>query len=259
MKIVLDYYGLKHMPFGKDIASENIFSSNQIANTSAMLKLGVADEDIILLTGPVGCGKSVTLRIFTTGLDLNKYVPIYLQGNNMNQVELYKFILQEMKIEAPRSRIKVKTLYFKTIAEASKKPVVIIDDAQDMSEEALLSIKAMVNFNQDSASRICFILTGQPELRETISFSQFESLKQRIKLNVHLKGMGLEETCGYIDHSLKIAGRDTSLFSDSAKSEIFNRSEGISRQVNKLCYQAILNGAIQKCDIIDSKDLSFTE
>jgi type II secretory pathway predicted ATPase ExeA len=259
MKIVLDYYGLKHMPFGKDIASENIFPSDQISNTSAMLKLGVADEDIILLTGPVGSGKSVTLRIFTAGLDLNKYVPIYLQGNNMNQVELYKFILQEMKIEAPRSRIKVKTLYFKTISEASKKPVVIIDDAQDMSEEALLSIKAMVNFNQDSASRICFILTGQPELRETISFSQFESLKQRIKLGVHLKGMGLEETCGYIDHSLKIAGRDTSLFSDSAKSEIFNRSEGISRQVNKLCYQAILSGAIQKCDIIDSKDLPFTE
>lgn len=259
MKIVLDYYGLKHMPFGKDIASENIYPSDQITNTSAMLKLGVADEDIILLTGPVGSGKSVTLRIFTTELDLNKYIPIYLQGNNMNQVELYKFILQEMKIEAPRSRIKVKTLYFKTITEASKKPVIIIDDAQDMSEEALLSIKAMVNFNQDSVSRICFILTGQPELRESISFSQFESLKQRIKLNVHLKGMGLEETCGYIDHSLKIAGRNTSLFSDSAKSEIFNRSEGISRQVNKLCYQAILNGAISKCDIIDSKDLPFAD
>jgi len=202
MKIVQDYYGLKHMPFGKDIVSENVFPSDQITNTSAMLKLGIAAEDIILLTGPVGSGKSVTLRIFTAGLDMNKYLPIYLQGNSMNQVELYKFILQEMKIEAPRSRIKVKTLYFKTIAEASKKPVVIIDDAQDMSEEALLSIKAMVNFNQDSTSRICFILTGQPELRETIRFSQFESLKQRIKLEVHLKGMGLEETCGYIDHSL---------------------------------------------------------
>lgn len=259
MKNVLDYYGLTQMPFGKDIGSENIFPSAQIMNTSAMLTLGVANEDIILLTGPVGSGKSVTLRKFTAGLDLNSYTPIYLQGNNMNQVELYKFILQEMKIEAPRSRIKVKTLYFKTISEATKKPVIIIDDAQDMSEEALLSIKAMVNFNQDSASRICFILAGQPELREKIRFSHFESLRQRVKLNVDLKGMSLEETCGYIDHSLKISGRETSLFSDSAKGEIFNRSEGISRMVNKLCYQAILTGAINKCDIIDSKDLPFTE
>jgi type II secretory pathway predicted ATPase ExeA len=257
MKIVMDFYGLKQMPFGKDVTVENIFSTEQIDNTSAMLKLGIADEDIILLTGPVGSGKSVTLRTFTANLDQNRYIPIYLQGNNMNQVELYKFILQELKIEAPRSRIKVKTLYFKTVAEATKKPVVIIDDAQDMSEEALLSIKAMVNFNQDSTSRICFILVGQPELRETISFCQFESLRQRIKLNVHLKGMGLEETCAYIDHSIKIAGRENTIFSDSAKSEIFNRSEGISRQVNKLCYQAILGGAINKYDIIDSKDLPF--
>ncbi len=259
MKTVMDYYGLKNMPFGKDIAVEDMFPSQQINNTSAMLKLGIADEDIILLTGPVGSGKSVSLRTFTANIDQNKYIPIYLRGNNMSQVELYKFILQEMKIEAPRSRIKVKTLYFKTIAETTKKPVVIIDDAQDMSEEALLSIKAMVNFNQDSASRICFILVGQPELRETISFSQFESLRQRIKLNVHLMGMGLEETCGYIDHSVKIAGRDSSIFSDAAKSEIYNRSEGICRHVNKLCYQAILGGAMNGCDIIDSKDLPFME
>jgi general secretion pathway protein A len=259
MKIVLDFYGLKHMPFGKDVSVENIFSTEQIENTSAMLKLGITDEDIILLTGPVGSGKSVTVRTFTANLDQNSFIPIYLQGNNMNQVELYKSILLEMKTEAPRSRIKVKNLYFKTVAEATKKPVVIIDDAQDMSEEALLSIKAMVNFNQDSASRICFILVGQPELKETISFCQFESLRQRIKLNVHLKGMGLENTCAYIDHSLKTAGRENTIFSDSAKSEIFNRSEGISRQVNKLCYQAILGGAINKCDIIDSKDLPFID
>lgn len=259
MKNVQDFYGLGKMPFGKEVSVDDIYTTDQIRNTSAMLKLGLADEDIILLTGPVGSGKSVTLRTFTAGIDLNKYTPIYLRGNNMNQVELYKFILQEMKIEAPRSRIKVKTLYFKTVAESAKKPVVIIDDAQDMSEEALLSLKAMVNFDHDSSSRICFVLAGQPELRETIRFSQFESLKQRIKLNVHLKGMGLEETCGYIDHSLKVAGRTTTIFSDSAKSEIYNRSEGISRQVNKVCYQAMINGAINKCDIIDSKDLPFTD
>lgn len=259
MKNVLDYYGLTNMPFGKEIAVEDIFKTSQINNSSAMIELGLANEDIILLTGSVGCGKSVALRMFTDNLDQNKYLPIYLRGNNMNQVELYKFILQELKIEAPRSRIKVKTLYFRTVMESSKKPVVIIDDAQDMAEEALLSIKAMVNFDQDSASRICFVLAGQPELRETIRFSHFESLRQRIKLSVHLSGMGLEETCGYIDHSLKIAGRSSSIFSDSAKSEIYNRSEGISRQVNKVCYQAIVNGAINKCDIIDSKDLSFPD
>ena len=259
MKNVLDFYGLSKMPFGKDILVEDIYSTEQINNTSAMLKLGLADEDIILMTGPVGSGKSVTLRTFVNNLDLNKYTPVYLRGNNMTQAELYKFILQEMKIEAPRSLIKVKTLYFKTVMEATKKPVVIIDNAQDVSDEALLAIKAMVNFDKDSASRICFVLVSQPELRQTISYSHFESLRQRIKLNVHLSGMSLEDTCGYIDHSIKITGRGNLIFSDSAKSEIYNRSEGIARQVNKICYQALVSGAINKRDLVDSKDLSPIE
>ncbi|RDG31175.1 MULTISPECIES: general secretion pathway protein, partial [unclassified Oceanispirochaeta] len=61
------------------------------------------------------------------------------------------------------------------------------------------------------------------------------------------------------DHSLKIAGRNTSIFSDSARSEIHNRSEGINRQVNKICYQALISGAISKREIIDSKDLPFPQ
>jgi general secretion pathway protein A len=259
MKNVLDFYGLSRMPFGKDIAVENIYSTSQLKNTIAMLMLGLADEDIILLTGAIGSGKSITLRTFIEKLDQNKYTPIYLRGNSMTQTELYKYILQEMKIEAPRSLIKVKTLYFKTVKETTKKPIIIIDDAQDLSEEALLAIKAMVNFKQDSISRICFVLVGQPELRQTMSFSQFESLRQRIKLGVHLNGMSLEETCGYIDHSIKIAGRVTSIFSDSAKSEIYNRSDGISRQVNKICFQALVAGAINKWDIIDSKDIPYSD
>jgi type II secretory pathway predicted ATPase ExeA len=128
-----------------------------------------------------------------------------------------------------------------------------------MDEEALLSIKAMVNFNQNSQSCICFILSGQPELRNTISFHHFESLKQRIKLNVHLTGMNLQDTCAYIDHSLNVFGRESPIFSDSAKIEIFNRSEGITRKVNNLCYQTMLNGAISKWDIIESRNLPFPD
>ena len=58
---------------------------------------------------------------------------------------------------------------------------------------------------------------------------------------------------------IKITGRGNLIFSDSAKSEIYNRSEGIARQVNKICYQALVSGAINKRDLVDSKDLSPIE
>jgi type II secretory pathway predicted ATPase ExeA len=71
--------------------------------------------------------------------------------------------------------------------------------------------------------------------------------------------MRLEETAAYIDHGLEVAHRKEKLFSDAAKMEIFKRTNGIARQVNRICYNAIVNGAIQKKNLIDSSDLPVDE
>ncbi len=71
--------------------------------------------------------------------------------------------------------------------------------------------------------------------------------------------MSLEETASYIDHGLKVDHRKERLFSDAAKMEIFKRSKGIARQVNRICYNAIVAGSIQKKNLIDSADLLVDE
>jgi type II secretory pathway predicted ATPase ExeA len=71
--------------------------------------------------------------------------------------------------------------------------------------------------------------------------------------------MNLEETASYIDHGLEVAHRKEKLFSDAAKMEIFKRTHGIARQINRICYNAIVSGAIQKKSIIDSSDLPLDE
>lgn len=252
---ILNHYGFSKLPFGKDISSDDLFKSKSLEEAMAMLQLGVVEEDILLLTGPIGCGKSVVLRASSDSLDANRYHLIYLRGHPMSAGELYKMILRGLKIEPPHSTSKARPLFYSTIAEMSKKPIVVIDDAQDISPEALLSIKAMVNFNQDSRNRITFILAGQPELRNILGFSHFHSLRGRIRLAVHLSGMDIEETCRYIDHSLNIAHCKEKLFSDSAKMEIFKRTGGIARHINLLCYQAIVTAVIEKRQIIDTLDI----
>ena len=92
-------------------------------------------------------------------------------------------------------------------------------------------------------------------MRATIGYSQFTALKQRIKLTVHLEGMSLEETLRFIDHGVALAGRKSPLFSDGAKAEIHNRAEGIPRMISSLCYQSIVQGAINRKDVIDTQDI----
>ncbi|MEX2601130.1 MAG: hypothetical protein WD355_05745, partial [Balneolaceae bacterium] len=104
-------------------------------------------------------------------------------------------------------------------------------------------------------NRITFILAGQPELATTLQFTHFDALRARIRLSHTLVPMTLEETIKYIDHGLALANYTGSLFSDNAKMEIFHRTAGIARAINSLCYQAIVNGAIERKQIIDTADI----
>jgi len=252
---VLNFYGLSCMPFGKEIHSSDIFQTAALKDAYAMLELGVETEDILLLSGPIGCGKSVTIRYFISSLNSNLYVPVYIQGQIKSASDLCKMILKELLIDPPFSPAKVKALYSKSVMEMNKKPVIIIDDAQDLMDAPLLSIKALINFEQDSRNKVTVLLAGQPELKDRLSFSLFSSIRQRIKLDIFLNSMSLEETCRYIDHSLKICGRPSSVFSDNAKAEIYKISSGIPRVITRVCFKALIQGTIRKTEIIDSGDI----
>ncbi len=255
-QVILNHYGFSRMPFGKEIAAEEVFKTDALSQATAMLCLGLdSNEDIMLLTGPIGCGKSLIVRHAVAGFDTNRYQIISLRGSLGSASELFKLVLGGLKVEPPHSISKAKPLFFSTVTEAARKPVVVLDDAQDACPEALLAIKAMTNFDSDSRNRITFILVGQPELSTILGFSHFDALRARIRLAHQLTAMNLQETCAYIDHGLRIVERHESLFSDSAKMEIFKRTTGIARQVNSLCYQAIVRGAIEEKHIIDTHDI----
>lgn len=252
---VLDFYGFSHLPFSKIHSQKQLYHSRDFKEAFARLEYGIPIEDIMLLTGPVGCGKSVVVNALMHALDSNLYSPIYVRGNNLSEVELYKSILSSLDHEPPYLSSASKRLFYRIIPELSKQPVVFVDDAQEMNESALLGLKSMANFGSDSQHRITFVLCGQPELKALLKLSRYLALKQRIPLFFHMQGMSLEETCAYIDHHTKTAGKPTSIFADDAKSDVYRSSEGIPRRVNLICYRSIVNAALNDLSIIDSKNL----
>lgn len=252
---ILNHFGFARLPFGKDIAVKEVFPTASASEAASMLELGLETEDIMVLTGPIGCGKSLVLRAATARFDTNAYQVIYLRGAIGTPAELLKLLLQGMKIDPPYSATRAKPVFYDAVAEAKRKPVVVIDDAQDTAAEALLALKAMTNFDGDSANRITFILAGQPELAATLQFAHFAALRARVRLSYALAAMSLEETLAYIDHGLAIVKYTGALFSDNAKMEIFRRSGGIARAVNSLCYRAIVAAAIEHKHLIDAADI----
>lgn len=258
-KLILDFYGFARMPFSKSIAVGDIFTSKSHNEALGMLELGSQTEDILLLSGSIGIGKSVVLRSFIGKLDSNRYIAVYIRGTGMSEGDLYKHILNELNIGAPHFTATAKLQFFKSIQELAKKPVVILDDAQELKDSALLGLKSMVNFDCDSRNRITFILAGQPELISRLKMVHLVSLRQRINLSYSMVGITLEEICRYIDHHTRICKNPNPIFSDGAKKVIYEQSQGIPRVVNNICYNAIVKGAAEKSKIIDSANLVIPE
>ncbi len=130
-QVILNHYGFSRIPFGKDIAPEEIFKTDTLRQAGAMLELGLdSAEDIMVLTGPVGCGKSLVVRHAAASFDTNRYQIIYLRGSLENASELFKLVLGGMKVDPPYSILRAKPLFFSTVSEAARKPVVVLDDAE---------------------------------------------------------------------------------------------------------------------------------
>ena len=96
---VLAFFGFSRLPFGKHLTPADIFPSETHQEALSRLSFGVADEDLLLLTGPIGCGKSVALAAFVAALDTNRYTPLYVRGSGLAAAGLVKAVLEELKIK----------------------------------------------------------------------------------------------------------------------------------------------------------------
>ena len=81
---VLTFFGFSRLPFGKHLTPADTFPSHAHQEATSRLAFGVADEDLLLLSGPIGCGKSVALAAFVAALDGNRYIPLYVRGSGLS-------------------------------------------------------------------------------------------------------------------------------------------------------------------------------
>jgi hypothetical protein len=118
----------------------------------------------------------------------------------------------------------------------------IIDEAHELSDYVLEEIRLLMNFESDNAKHLQIVLTGQPELREKLNQPNMRQLKQRVALRCKMHSLPTsDEVERYITERLLIAGSDQpNIFTPGAIDFIFQCSEGIPRQINNLCDNAMI-------------------
>lgn len=252
---IKDHFGLSRLPFSKNIGVSQIFRFKQIDEATARLSLGAQNEDIVLLTGPVGSGKSSALRLFAQSLDPSRFMLVYIPAYSYKIGEIAKLILTGLHVQPPSHASKALRLLDQTVMELSRdkgiKPVIVIDEAQELPLPTLQTLKNLVNFDMDSVSRLCLVLCGQKELAPILDSASLESLYRRIRIMYEMSGLSLEDTSKYIRHQMKICGVDKGIFSDECVSQIFMMSQGLMSQINAVCFRLIVMAVAEGKDIIE--------
>jgi general secretion pathway protein A len=124
---------------------------------------------------------------------------------------------------------------------AGRTPVLIVDEAQNLSPEVLEQIRLLSNLETERDKLIQIVLVGQPELGEMLARPNLRQLNQRIVVRCRLDPLDDDETTAYVLHRLRVAGRgDGALFLPEALREVHRRSAGFPRLINIICDRALL-------------------
>jgi general secretion pathway protein A len=135
--------------------------------------------------------------------------------------------------------------------------VAVIDEAQNLNEQVLEVVRMLSNFETSSRKLLHVVLAGQPQLAEKLNLDSLTQLRQRISIVARLAPLNAQETREYIEHRLRVAGYSSNkpLFTDQAYAVIAEQSQGIPRNINTLCFNAMSLGCALKRQIADDSIL----
>ncbi len=243
----IEFYGLKELPFALTPDPRFIYFTPSHTEAMANLHYGIeSGKGLIVVTGEVGTGKTTILRWMLHRLDRTVLVA-YIFNPRLAVPEFYQHLATLLDVQEWQNKSELLLRLGATLESRHARglrTVLIIDEAHGLSTGVLEEIRLLSNFESDSAKQLQIILTGQPELRAVLNNPDLRQLKQRVALRCEIKPLpNIEETERYITSRLLVAGAErTDIFSPGAIDYIFRCSEGIPRQINNLCDNALLTG-----------------
>ncbi len=241
-----EFYGLTEKPFSKTPDPRFLYQSAKHAEALARLQHAVEEQDIVLLTGEIGSGKTTLSRALIDSLD-QSYHPVLIINPRLSPSQLLRTISLRLGME-DESRYRHGILEginakLYELFEAGKRTVIIIDEAQLIPGKATFEeLRLLTNFQLDDRNLLSLVLIGQTELRDRLEKRQYRALRQRISMQFHLGPLNEEETQQYVRHRLRTAGREAPLFQREAVSLLFTESGGVPRRINIIAGNALIEG-----------------
>ena len=289
----LEFYGLEQAPFSITPDPHYVFLSEHHRDALAHLLYGIRQGGgggFVQLTGEVGTGKTTLSRLLLNQLPENTQAALVLNPR-LDPVELLQTICEELRLPvtaapapvaaspapvagkrdrakagkaakpAPTQRPGGKALFDALSAHLLQayakgdRVVLIIDEAQNLSPDALEQVRLLTNLETETQKLLQIILIGQPELRDLLAKPELRQLAQRITARYHLRPLDEAGTEAYLRHRLNTAGARRFPFAPAAVRRVHRRSGGVPRLINIIAERALLGGYAHDLLTIDARTI----
>jgi len=240
------FFGFARDPFRVNPDPSFLFMSEGHAEALATLVYAVQErKGFITLTGEVGTGKTTILNALLSKLEPTVQAAFIF--NTVLEVEdLFATLFEELELEpvlpfrksAALSRL---NRYLIERLERGLQTLLIVDEAQNLSEAVLEEIRMLSNLETPQSKLLQIMLVGQPELGEKLARPQLRQLRQRIELRHAIRPLHAQETAAYLrERQLVAAHPRGDVFTVAAERAVFRYSRGIPRVINVLCDNALI-------------------
>ncbi|RTL33399.1 MAG: DUF2075 domain-containing protein [Burkholderiales bacterium] len=256
------YFGLTGAPFLLNPDPSFFFDSKGHSSALSYLKFGLYQaEGFIVVTGDIGAGKTTLVRTLLGDIDNNKVVAAQLVSTQLEAGDLLRSAIAAfgipLKGQTKAELIATLEAYLTLLATQNKRAVLIVDEAQNLSRDAIEELRMLSNFQFGNQALLQSFLIGQPELRDMLLSRSLEQLRQRVIASYHLGPMDRDETRRYIEHRLKKVGwNDKPHFDNDAFDEIYQWTSGIPRRINLLCNRLLLATFLAEGQEITATDVA---
>jgi general secretion pathway protein A len=271
----IKFWGLTEKPFEELCNTRFFFESEDHREALDRMLYVVNDRNMNmgLLTGEVGCGKTITKSVFESSLSRNTFEIVSFENSNYSFHDIMYDICKRVSFRDARlaltentelpgrgDKYQLMNLFKKKLEtlvyEEKRHLVLVFDEAQQMAPEVLDEVKNLTNITSETQNYLTIFFAGQPELREKIR--AIRQVDQRIFLRFHLNTLDFNSSSKYIHHRLRIAGLDNlGIFTGDALEMIFRSTSGVPREINRLCKLALNFGFAHDLKAICGEDVGL--
>lgn len=251
-----EFFGLRANPFNVNPDPRYLFLTRHTEEALACLTYGIQSrKGFVLLTGEVGTGKTTLINKLLEWLRLQQVATAFIFNSRLNTAQFLDYMMADFGIPCDsKDKSQILLRLYNWLLDryrAGETAVLIVDEAQNLTEEVLEEIRMLTNLETFTEKLLQIVLVGQPELEEKLRQPQLRQLRQRLSLRAKTHELTLAETKAYVQQRLRIAGSNgQEIFDPEAVIAIHRYANGIPRVINLLCEHCLVSAFVDQQNVI---------